>query len=245
MGWRSPHLPHSVKPRDPRPIPPYDNPPPSLAESDLSDKYPVVVEEAASWDPAKTEEWRTGQFEELQAADEALGTVFAELERLGEEEQTLAFFISDNGFLWGQHSLGKKNWPYLESVRVPFYARWPGRVPEGQIDSRLVANIDIAPTIFEAVGVEPDYEVDGRTLIGSGAREWLLLERPGPATGVSPKRWFSLISSNRQYIEWIEGFVEDYDLLADPWQLEASNVLVAELATRLDEARACAGSSCP
>lgn len=237
---RSPHGPYTVKPQLPQPIPPYDSSP-SLNEADLTDKDPVVAKAAESWNPSRTEKIWTGQLEELRAADEALGSVFEELDRLGETKGTLAFFISDNGFLWGQHSIEQKNWPYLESVRVPFFARWPGQIPAGHETPRLVANIDIAPTILEAAGVGSRHLMDGRPLFGSPAREWLLLER---LLGKN-RAWTSLISAERQYIEWVSGFVENYDLVVDPWQLEASNEPDPSLATELDAARTCAGVSCP
>lgn len=238
---RSPHGPYTVKPRIPQAIPPF-NPTPSLNEADLSDKDPIVATEAESWDPSRSETIRTGHLEELQGADEALGTVYDELDRLGETSGTLAIFISDNGFLWGQHRLEKKNWPYLESVRVPFFARWPGQIAAGEETPRLVANIDIAPTILEAAGVAPSHTMDGRPLFGSPPREWLLLER---LLG-NNKAWTSLISAERQYVEWTNsGFVEDYDLAADPWQLEASNAPDPKLAAELEAARSCAGAGCP
>jgi arylsulfatase A-like enzyme len=155
----------------------------------------------------------------------------------------LAIFVSDNGFLWGQHSLMFKQWPYLESPHVPLYVTWPGRVPEGTVANRLVANIDIAPTIFEASGVEPGYVVDGRSLLSSPARPWLLLEFP--ESGDTSDPWSAFLSPTRHYIEWSDGFVEDYDLIADPWELEAGNTPDAAIAAALAAARTCAGLACP
>jgi arylsulfatase A-like enzyme len=239
----SPHNPWTVMPRDPEPIPPY-SPPPSLNEEDLSDKDPRVAYVAPRWDPAKTDEMRTGIMHELQATDEALGTLFDKLNALGEDENTLAVFISDNGWLWGQHSLRAKAWPYLESVKVPLFLRWPGHAPAGVVSHDLVANIDIAPTIYAAAGITPDYPVDGHPLLGFSPRSWLLLESPTSVGEVPP--WSSYVTPDRQYIHWTDdGFVEDYDLRSDPWEIQASNVLSPEIESTLAAARTCVGNQCP
>ena len=43
--------------------------------------------------------------------------------------------------------------PYHKAVEVPFLLRWPGRVPPGAVDDRLVTHVDITPTILAATGV--------------------------------------------------------------------------------------------
>lgn len=173
----SPHSPWNVEPENPQPLPSYD-PPPSISETELSDKHPAVAARAAGWNPARTKIFRDGILRELQASDEALGSLFDRLGQLSEEQNTLAIYISDNGFLWGQHSITGKVWPYLESVNVPFYLRWPGHAGAGETSPNLVANLDIAPTIFEAARIGPGYPLDGRSLLDSAARDWLLLESP-------------------------------------------------------------------
>ena len=43
--------------------------------------------------------------------------------------------------------------PYRKAVQVPFLLRWPGRVPAGAVDDRLVTHVDVVPTILAATGV--------------------------------------------------------------------------------------------
>jgi arylsulfatase A-like enzyme len=92
---------------------------------------------------------------------------------------TIIIFTSDNGHFNGEHRLGNKLSPQEESVRVPLYIRSPGSVKRD--DARLIANIDIAPTILDYAGrswVNPVFNVDGRSLRslveggGGGQRTW-------------------------------------------------------------------------
>ena len=61
------------------------------------------------------------------------------LRRTGELENTLIVYMSDNGFMHGEHrALAEKVLPYEASIRMPLVMRGPG-VPRGRVDHRLVA----------------------------------------------------------------------------------------------------------
>jgi arylsulfatase A-like enzyme len=240
----SPHKPYAVEHIDLKNLglPPF-KPPASFEEEDLSDKHPSVRAAAGTYEPVDPPRVFMQQMNELGNVDEMIESVFSQLRALGEEENTLAFFISDNGFLLGDHMLMSKGWPYRRSVQVPFYARWPGHIPAGTESNSIVANIDIAPTIYEATGVTPGYQPDGRSLLSPSGRNRILLELPAGWLDVPP--WTALWRPKRYYVEWSDGFVESYDLSADPDQMEASNVVDPKLETILDNLRSCAGASCP
>ena len=246
LATSQPHAPWTGTPATFSPLPPWTAPP-SFQEADLSDKNPSVAALAAGF-ARRGPEWpievRDGQRTELQQVDEMVATVFAGLDALDERRRTLAIFVSDNGYLWGEHGIYHKLWPYLESVRVPLFMSWPGHLAEGVRDDRLVANVDLAPTIMEAAGLQPSYTVDGRSLLSPFDRPWLLLESAVGQTDRMPT-WTSLVDDDRQYIRWSDGFVESYSLDADPFELEASNAPVAELDRRLAAAATCAGATCP
>lgn len=85
---------------------------------------------------------------------------------------SIIIFTSDNGHYTGEHRLSNKLAPHEESIRVPLYIKVPGG-QRRQVD-RLVANIDIAPTLLEFAGrpwYSAGYGVDGRSLKG-------LVEKP-------------------------------------------------------------------
>ncbi len=151
------------------------------------------------------------------SVDDMVGRIFRKLNALG-EENTLAFFLSDHGYLWFEHGLRRKQHPYEDSVRIPFFVRWPGHIRAGETRDNIVATIDIAPTVYQAARVKPGYNTDGWSLLGGHTRRRLLLEYWG-RTNVPP--WRATWTPAYQYIRYAGGGIREYyDLRADPWQLE-------------------------
>jgi arylsulfatase A-like enzyme len=113
----------------------------------------------------------------LSAMDEAVGKVLAKLRSAGLEENTLIFFLSDNGgpTMVGTTINASKNDPLRGSkrttleggVRVPFVVRWKGKLPEGKVYDRPLIQLDILPTALAAAGVavEPSWGLDGVNLL--------------------------------------------------------------------------------
>jgi len=164
--------------------------------------------------------------------DDLVQRLYNKMTLLDERRTTLAFFLSDNGYLWGQHGLINKRYPYSRSIRIPMFARWPGHLRPGRIDARMVANVDLAPTILQAAGLRPDpaHPMDGRSLLAPHRRDRMLLEYFDDDTIATPT-WASTVTPSEQYIEYYEGdgqvkFREYYDLLSDPYQL--SNPLAGD-----------------
>jgi arylsulfatase A-like enzyme len=234
---------------------------PSNFEEDRTDKPAYVQARSTAYEQGKS--IRAAQLRTLMSVDDMVREIFSFLRRNGEDRNTLALFVSDNGFLWGHHGLTGKTVPYLLSVRVPFLLRWPARpTVAGSVDDRIVANIDIAPAIAHAAGLDLDaLPMDGRSLFDRRwARDHLLNEYYASNIGVAPT-WASLTALDYQYVEYYDEdgkrtFREYYDLLRDPWQLtntlgdfdptnDPSPVQLQSLSARLAADRRCATSSCP
>lgn len=230
---------------------------PTQREADRSDKPPFVQDRDTRYRGVVVR--RRRQLRTLISVDDMVRRLFERLDARNESANTLAFFISDNGLLWGDHGVAGKSLPYSGSVRVPFMMRWPRSLPAGSTDDRLTANIDIAPTILEAAGLSPDdeYPMDGRSLLTAGERERILLEfwRLGKRTVPD---WKALRNDTEQYTEYYDSdgsviFREYYDLARDPYQLQ--NILAdadplndapAEaLRLQLSQDADCSGASCP
>ena len=225
---------------------------PAVDEADLSDK-PSFVREVRR--PASSPSIvRRRQLRSLMSVDALVDQLFDQLEESGEDENTLAIFLSDNGYLWGEHGLVTKLYPYTPSVRIPLLVRWPGHVPAAKTDRRLVANLDVAPTLAAAAGLPPDSDVDGHSLLDPDwSRRRILLEGWGWSY-VGLPRWASIRTKSAQYIEYQRGnrvtAREYYRLKKDPWQLRnaihsAGRSRVEKLAGLLDQERDCRGSECP
>ena len=97
--------------------------------------------------------------------DWSVGEVLAGLKRNGLEQNTLVLFSSDNG-PWFQGSPGKlrgrKGQTYEGGVRVPFIARWPGRIPAGRVLDAIGSTLDLMPTLAKLTGATlPSKPLDG------------------------------------------------------------------------------------
>lgn len=252
----SPHLPATPHPNhrgvDVRPF----EKTPAMLEEDRSDKPSEVREQEVDWKLVR--QWRRKQLRSLMSIDEMVGAVFSRLEKTGEAENTLAIFISDNGFLWGEHGVSQKIRPYEASAEIPFLVRWPGHVPAGETNERLVANIDIAPAVMEAAGSEPEHAYDGRSFLGEPHDRVLLEQWKRPDRSVP--NWAATRAGDFLYVEYyaedrlVPAYREYYDLVEDPWEL--TNLLgdtdplndppnAADLSLQLHRDVVCAGTSGP
>ncbi len=117
--------------------------------------------------------------------DDNIGRLMATLKETGLDEKTLVFFISDNG---GEPPvLGTSNGPHRGmkfdvqegGIRVPFAARWKGRIPAGKTFAPMVHVMDVFSTSLAAAGVALPGNVDGVDLIPylTGEKEGVPHER--------------------------------------------------------------------
>ena len=125
--------------------------PPSFNEPDITDKpsnitRPRAVDEPAA-DPASCSSTTRAARARCCAVDDHVKQLVKTLRETHQLKNTLIVFLSDNGWLQGEHRItGDKFLPYEESLRVPFILRGPG-IPAGQTVHGQVSNIDFAPTL--------------------------------------------------------------------------------------------------
>jgi arylsulfatase A-like enzyme len=93
--------------------------------------------------------------------DDNVGRLFAALDELGLDRNTIVIFLTDNGPAFGgverynAGMRGQKGTVYEGGIRVPCFVRWPGVIPSGKAVDRLAAHIDLLPTILNACRVSP------------------------------------------------------------------------------------------
>ena len=119
----------------------------------------------------------------VEEIDWSCGEIFKALKEHGIDEKTLVVFLSDNG---GAIRHGSKNTPLRDGKgstwegghRVPFVARWPGKVPAGTKTSALATSMDLYATFAKLAGgeVPSDRIVDGKNI------SELLLRKEGAET---------------------------------------------------------------
>jgi arylsulfatase A-like enzyme len=198
------------------PVPRF-RPPPSFDEADVSDK-PWVAEQVDRTRLSWVKAFRRRQLRSLMSVDNMVANLITRLQDLRELENTFIVYTSDNGWSWGEHRMNNKYFPYDEALRVPFLVRWDGRLQRG-VDDRIVANIDITATMFDAARVTPPYPVDGRSLLRDRRRNAILIESPRDT--ITPE-YSSVWSPGEVFVHFEAGFDELYSD-DDPYQL--NNVL--------------------
>jgi N-acetylglucosamine-6-sulfatase len=223
--------------------------PPSFNEADVSDK-PSAIRKLRLLSPGKISAIRENyqqRLESLLAVDEAVGQIVDELSAVGKLDSTYVIFTSDNGFFHGEHRVpAGKILLYEPSVRVPLIIRGP-TIPHGQHRSEFVANVDLAPTIVDVAGTEPERVLDGQSLIPF-ARDRLL--HSGRDILLETRTYAAVRAPNWLYAEYVTGERELYNLARDRDELNnlqrnpGYGLIKADLALRLAQLRACIGSAC-
>lgn len=175
----------------------------------------------------------------IEHLDDGIGRVLDAIHEADLDQTTLVIFTSDNG---GDLGAGASNGPvrdgkgsmYEGGLRVPFAARWPGRIEAGSRSEAAAQSVDIFPTVLEAAGVSPPTEIDGLSLLPlllggtepPPARDMFFTRREGgnafggkTIDAVIRGRWKLL--QNTPFTP-----LELYDLEADP--LEKENQISSE-----------------
>ena len=147
-------------------------------------------------------------------------------------DNTYVFYMSDNGWLIGDHGMTSKSLPFDQAARVPFMVMGPG-VDVGRVDDRQVSNVDIAPTILDIAGVKIPEAMQGKSIKS-------MLSDNGAGKVVRNTNiveiWESTFAGNKPILAGYDGryevfytyeaesakmpsFVEIYDTKNDPWEL--------------------------
>jgi N-acetylglucosamine-6-sulfatase len=187
----------------------------------------------------------------VRALDDSVKIV---LDSLGARaSNTLVVYLSDNGYLYGEHRRWGKTVPYEESYRVPFVVRYPRLVdPDRPFRSHaLVQTVDVAATVRALLGTS--WRLDGRSLVPllrhteTGIRDAALMEHcmgslflcPAKKVGddlqLQPPGFLGLVTPKWKYVEYATGAQELYDLWRDPGEKRnlARNAGTAALRRRL------------
>ena len=161
--------------------------------------------------------------------DDQIGNMLDALEERGMLENTYIIYSSDHGEMLGDHGLYTKSLAYEASLRVPLIIAGPG-IEGNRVSNELIELIDINPTICDLVGVPVLKDIDGQS-IGRIVRGETESHR---SETVSRLGSFTCIRTHsHKLIENSNGFLELYDLIEDPEELnniaDTEKTLVEEL----------------
>jgi arylsulfatase A-like enzyme len=117
--------------------------------------------------PEKYQEMVKGYYRMISGVDIALGRLLNELKLLDRHRDTIIILMSDNGYFLGERGFAGKWTMHDLSIRVPLIIYDPrmASARRGIIDSSLVLNVDITPTILDLAGLSIPQEIQGRSLV--------------------------------------------------------------------------------
>ena len=113
----------------------------------------------------------------VKGVDDNVKRLLDYLKKEGLMDNTVIVYTGDQGFMLGEHDYIDKRWMYDESMRMPFFVRYPKKIMSGTRTDAIINNTDFAPTLIDiAGGNTPDY-MQGKSFK-------TILE-----TGVEPEEW--------------------------------------------------------
>lgn len=155
--------------------------------------------------------------------DRNIGRTLDYLDKNNLTNNTIVIYVSDQGFYLGEHGWFDKRFMYEESFRTPMVMRYPGVIKPGSVNNNLLMNLDIAPTLLDAAGVNIPVDMQGESFLplvrhnnmkGRSALYYHYYENGehsvSPHFGIKTKR-YKLIRFYKRVSSW-----ELYDLDKDP-----------------------------
>jgi arylsulfatase A-like enzyme len=179
-----------------------------------------------------------GYYAQITFLDDQFGRLVESLDDLGMKENTILAFSSDHGDMHGSHGVYKKQWPWDECIKVPFFLRYPRVIEPGTIFTFPISGIDVMPTLLGLAGLDIPATVEGIDL-----SPYIRNERDDPPKSVlfmnpcsfeigdprgsdqyptyqGKKMQYRGVRTERYtYVKTIEGPWLLYDNLVDPFQL--------------------------
>ena len=164
----------------------------------------------------------------IKSVDDNVGRILDYLKEQGLDQNTIVVYTSDQGFYLGEHGWFDKRFMYEESFRTPLLIRYPQMVAPGTKATKMVQNIDFAPTFLKLAGLEIPDDMQGVSIIpilkGEDPENWRTslyyhyyefpsIHMAKRHYGIRTDR-YKLIHFYNDIDEW-----ELYDLQADPSEI--------------------------
>lgn len=221
LSWGVPHHPYRLAPQ--RYLDMYD---------------PAAIEGRPNCpDVPRDDLW--GYYAQTTFLDDQLERLLDALDELGLRDDTIVVFSSDHGDMHGSHGVYKKQWPWNESIKVPFVLRYPRIAQAGVTVDAPINVIDVMPTLLGLAGLPVPDTVEGVDLssvirgeAGAEAPESVLIMNPCPFSIGDPRgddqypdfrgmrlEYRGVVTDRYTYVRTIDKPWLLYDNVADPYQM--------------------------
>lgn len=136
---------------------------PRFPEDDHADMPPQSYGRLMGFEDAATRKLRRGYYGAIGFMDQQVGRLLAELDRLKLRQNTIVIFVSDHGYLLGEHRMWKKSHLWEEAIRVPLIISAPEK-QKGVKCGHTVELVDLYPTLTELAGLPKEPGVQGQSV---------------------------------------------------------------------------------
>lgn len=99
----------------------------------------------------------------VKGVDDNVARIVEYLKKEGLYDNTIIVYTGDQGFMLGEHDYIDKRWMYDESMRMPFFVRYPEAIKPGTRTNALVNNSDFAPTLIDLAGGKAPEQMQGHS----------------------------------------------------------------------------------
>ncbi|WP_010134005.1 sulfatase family protein [Ochrovirga pacifica] len=99
----------------------------------------------------------------VKGVDDNVARIVEYLKKEGLYDNTIIIYTGDQGFMLGEHDYIDKRWMYEESMRMPFFVRYPKKINPGTRTDAIINNTDFAPTMIELAGGQVPKKMQGHS----------------------------------------------------------------------------------
>lgn len=99
----------------------------------------------------------------VKGVDDNVARLIAYLKKEGLYDNTIIVYTGDQGFMLGEHDYIDKRWMYEESMRMPFFVRYPETIKKGSYTDAIINNTDFAPTLIDLAGGKAPENMQGNS----------------------------------------------------------------------------------
>jgi len=148
---------------------------PEVPENDLTDVPTQASNSVLHFGKSPLQQMRRAYYGAISYMDEQVGRLLSELDNLELRDDTIVVFVSDHGYLLGEHFMWKKAKLWEDAIHVPLIISVPSG-SRGSSCNSFVELVDLYPTLAELAGLPADPGAQGRSLV-------TLLQNPSQKLG--------------------------------------------------------------